>query len=354
METNRSSLVPQISLVPSVSGPELHFASVVADAHNDLLMGVAGRPVPRWPEFFREQWLPQLRAGNVGLQVLPVFVETRHSAETALRHTMRAIECAHRIAESSPDEVALCVTGAEIEEALASDRIALVLALESMPGIDHDVEILWTLHRLGVRIASLTHVGRTAFADGSGEDATNSGLTSTGARAVAEMEQMGMLLDVSHLGASGVEHVLEIATRPLIATHSSARAMHDHHRNLSDVQLRGIAGTGGIVCVNFFAPFLHPTDHSLPRLVDHLEHIVGLIGVQHVGLGPDFVEEVIADTTPRCCEEDLAEDAYIPGLEGPAGLPMVTDALLKRGWSVTDIQAVLGTNLRDFLVANLP
>lgn len=332
---------------------ELHFESLVADAHNDLLMGVSGRPVARWSDFFRDQWLPQLRAGNVGLQILPVFVETRHLAETALRQTLRMIECAHRIAEGSPDDVALCTTATEIDQALAAGRIALVLALESAPGIDHDVELLRTLHRLGVRVASLTHVGRTALADGSGEDATGSGLTSTGLHAVAEMEEMGILLDVSHLGVSGVAHVLEIATRPLIATHSAARALHDHHRNLTDDQLRGIAATDGIVCVNSYAPFLHATDHTMARMVDHLEHLVDVIGIHHIGLGPDFVQEVIDDTTAPCCEEDLAEDSYIPGLEGPSGLPLITKALVEGGWPESDIRRVLGENLRDFLVKNL-
>src|SRR5690606_8661825 len=118
--------------------------------------------------------------------------------------------------------------------------IALVLALESMPGLDASVELIPTMHRLGVRIASIAHWGRTPLADGSGEDATGSGLTSHGVAALAEMERLGMIFDVSHLGASGVAHVLELATRPVMATHSSARALRDHHRNLTDEQLRGV------------------------------------------------------------------------------------------------------------------
>jgi membrane dipeptidase len=335
----------------------LHRDAVVADTHNDLLCAVVARPVDRWAEFFRDRWLPQLRAGGVDLQTLPVFIEDAYRPEGALRRTLRMVEAAHRIAAGNADAVTLCRDGAEIDDTLAEGRIALVLALESAPGVGDDVELIETLHRLGVRVASLAHFGRTALADGSGEDATGGRLTQAGARALAEMERFGMLLDVSHLGVAGVEHVLELASRPVIATHSAARALLDHHRNLTDDQIRGIAASGGVVCVNFFAAYLHVSDWSLDRLVDHVEHVVGVAGVHHVGLGPDFIKEVLADTTPPCCEvtmvEGLPADAYIPGLEGPAGLPLVTEALLRRGWTEADTRAVLGENVRRLYCAEL-
>ncbi|MFH8283797.1 dipeptidase [Streptomyces antibioticus] len=335
----------------------LHRQAVVADLHNDLLCAVVARPVDRWAGFFRERWLPQLRAGGVNLQVLPVFVEDPYRPEGALRRTLRMIEAAHRLAAGNADAVVLCADGAGIDRALAVDRIALVLALESAPGVGEDVELLETLFRLGVRIASLAHFGRTALADGSGEDGTGGRLTRAGVAALAEMERLGMLMDVSHLGAAGVEHVLELASRPVLATHSAARALFDHHRNLTDEQIRGVAGGGGVVCVNFFAPYLHENDYAVDRLVDHIEHIVGVAGVEHVGLGPDFIKEVLADTTPPCCERTLVEgvpaDAYLPGLTGPAGLPLVTEALQRRGWRDDDIVAVLGGNVLRLFHAEL-
>jgi membrane dipeptidase len=334
----------------------LHRQAVVADTHNDLLYGVVARPVARWGSFFAGRWLPQLREGGVDLQVLPVFIGEVHRPESALRQTLRTIECAHRIVAANSAEVGLCRDGDEIDAALDSGRIALVLALESAPGVDEDIELLETLHRLGVRIASLAHFGRTPLADGSAEDATGSRLTRAGVAAVELMERLGMIFDVSHLGAAGVAHVLEIATRPVIATHSSARALRDHHRNLTDQQLKGVAGTGGVVCVNFYAPFLHETDHSLDRLVEHIEHIAGVVGVGHVGLGPDFVKEVLADVTPPACERvsgaGVAE-AYVPGLEGPAGLPLVTRALVERGWPESDVRAMLGGNVRALFASEL-
>ncbi|MET9256518.1 membrane dipeptidase [Streptomyces sp. NPDC003717] len=335
----------------------LHRRAVVADAHNDLLMAVAARPPERWGGFFRERWLPQLLAGGVGIQVLPVFVDDQYRPEGALRQTLRMIECAHVLAEANADRVALCRTGAEIDAALAGGRIALVLALESAPGVDASVELFSTLYRLGVRVASIAHWGRTPLADGSREDATGSRLTAPGVRAVREMERLGMLFDISHLGASGVEHVLELATQPLIATHSSARALRDHHRNLTDDQIRGVAGTGGVVCVNFVPDFLtdDPAKVSADRIVDHIEHIADVAGIEHVGLGPDFVREVIADVTPPCCENLDDEDPLFdfPGLEGPAGLPLVTEALERRGLPEEDVLRVLGGNVRRLLGACL-
>lgn len=340
-----------------MSSELLHRRAVVADAHNDLLCAVASRPPEQWADFFRDRWLPQLQDGGVDLQILPVFIDDPYRPEGALRRTLRMIEAAHRLAEGNADAVALCLDGADVDRAIGEGRIALVLALEGMPGIGEDVELLETVHRLGVRVGSVAHFGRSVFADGSGEDAAGSRLTRPGIRAVAEMERVGMLFDVSHLGSGGVDHVLEIATRPVMATHSSARALFDHHRNLTDAQASGIAATGGVVCVNFFAPYLHESDYTLDTLVDHFEHLVSVAGIEHVGIGADFVREVIADTVAPCCVQDTVEgvpaDEYLPGLEGPAGLPLVTEALLRRGWDEADILAVLGGNLQRLLRVEL-
>jgi len=333
----------------------LHDRAIVADTHNDLLMAVSARPPEQWAAFFRERWLPQLVAGGVNLQVLPVFIDDQYRPEGALRQTLRMIECAHVLAEGNAARVRLCLDAAQIDAALDEGLIALVLALESMPGLDASVELIPTLYRLGVRVASIAHWGRTPLADGSGEDGTGSGLTSHGVAALREMERLGIVFDVSHLGASGVAHVLELATRPLIATHSSARALRDHHRNLTDEQLRGVAGTGGVVCVNFFAPFLTEREHeaTLDHLLDHIEHVAGVAGIDHVGLGPDFIREVMTDLTPPCCEDVNARGvdvkAAIPGLAGPSGLPMVTEGLLGRGLPDRDVEKIIGANVRRLL-----
>jgi membrane dipeptidase len=349
-----------LQLQPGWVTPEvraLHADAVVADMHNDLLMSVSARPPGRWAGFFGEEWLPQLREGGVDLQVMPVFVDDAYRPEGALRQTLRMIEAAHRLAEGNGDHVALCLDGAQIDAALASGRIALVLALEGCPAIDSDVELLETFFRLGVRIASLAHFGRTALADGSGEDATGGRLTRAGIEALAEMERLGMMFDISHLGAAGVEHVLALATRPVVATHSSARALRDHHRNLTDDQIRAVASGGGVVCVNTFAAFLHPTEYTIERLGDHIEHIASVAGVDHVGLGPDFLSQVVGELSPPWCDDLTVEGvdtrACVPGLEGPRGLPLVTAELARRGLADDDIGKILGGNALRLLRSEL-
>jgi membrane dipeptidase len=332
-----------------VDARALHQDAVVVDTHDDLLMLVARRPRAEQAAYFRTAWLPQLRAGGVDVQVLPVFVDDAYRPEGALRQTLKMLEAGWTVAEGCPDDVAVCLTGADVDAAVASGRIALVLALEGCEAVGRDVELLSTLHRVGVRIASLTHFGRTLLADGSGEDPAGSRLTGAGIEAVAVMEELGMLLDVSHLGAVGVDHVLEIARRPVIATHSSAHELRGHHRNLTDARLRGIGAGGGVVGVNVFAGFLSddPAQFTVARVVDHLEHVADVAGPGAVGLGPDFLDQVFGELYPgveTMVVEGVDAKRYVPGLEGPAGLPLITEELVRRGWSEPDVRAVLGEN----------
>jgi membrane dipeptidase len=331
---------------------EVHTRAFVADAHNDLLAAVAARPAAQWVDHFRERWLPQLRAGGVDLQVLPVWVDATQQPESGLRTLLRMIEAAHQIAAGCPEDVALCVDADELRAARATGRIALVLAIEGCAPLDRHVELLSTMHRLGVRIASLAHFGRTQLADGSAEDDTGSRLTRAGVAAVELMNDIGMLVDVSHLGATGLAHVLELSRRPIIATHSSARAQYDHHRNLTDAQIASIAAGGGLICVNFFAGFIDPARPTPQRLVDHVAHIVAVAGIDHVGIGSDFVLEVEHDIRPGWCQgldsEGLDTRTCIPGLEGPAGLPVVTRALLEK-FSPDAVLQILGGNLMRLL-----
>ena len=319
----------------------------IADAHNDLLMLV--QHFHSDPGYFRRSWLPQLQAGQVATQVLPVYVDEVYLPELALRQTLRLIETALTTVGSSP-ELMLCREPGDVEQALAAGRIGIVLALEGCPAIGTDVGLLNTLFRLGVRVASLTHFGRNSLADGSSEDDTRGGLTRAGVAAVGLMQALGMLVDVSHLSLAGTRQVLEITRAPVLATHSSCRALRRHHRNLPDAQLAEIAATGGVIGINFFPLFISEGPPSVAGVVDHIEHAVAVAGVQHVGLGPDFTKEIAevlyggGHVIEGC---DMA--ASVPGLTGPADLPVLTEALAGRGFSDADVAAVMGGNLRRLL-----
>jgi membrane dipeptidase len=332
--------------------PDLHHDAVVVDCHNDLILLVARKRALGDHRYFRDHVVPALRAGGVDVQVVPIFMEGEYAAEGALRRTLQLIEYVHQEAAANRDAVALCLTGAEVDETVADGRIALVLALEGCEGIGKQTELLGTMFRLGVRIASFTHFGRTLLADGSGEDGTGGRLTGAGVCAVREMERLGILVDVSHLSESGTRHVLEIATRPVIASHSSARVLRDHHRNLTDDQVRAIAATGGVIGINFFPAFVDAARPTVDRVVDHIEHIASVAGIDHVGIGPDFIKEYYDEVYPQYPTlkvQGLDAKTPIEGLTGPQDLPVLTEALRRRGVTDADARKILGENfLRVF------
>jgi membrane dipeptidase len=338
-----------------VDALRIHHDAVVVDAHNDLpvLLLLRNRQLGRQgvERYWSERWLPEARAGGVDVQVLPVYVAPS-VAEASLRSTLLQLELIEREAAQTP-EVALCRSGAEIDAALADGKIALLLALEGTPGIGADVELFGVMHRLGVRLVSFTHWSRALLAEGSADEATGSRLPAAGVRAVGELERLGILLDVSHLAAPSVDHVLELATRTVVATHSCARALRDHHRNLSDEHLRGIAATGGVIGMNVIPTFVDGTAPSIDRVVDHIEHIASVAGIDHVGLGPDFIRAYIDALFPQYESyvdlEDVDMKAIVPGFGRERDLPNLTARLLERGWSEADVRKVLGENwLRVF------
>ena len=331
---------------------DLHHDAVVVDCHNDLILLVDRKRSIGESAHFRDRVIPALRAGGVDVQIVPVFLEHEYAAEAALRRTLQLIEELHREVAANGDEVVLCLTGAEIDKAVSRGKIALVLALEGCEAIGREPELFGAFYRLGVRMASFTHFGRTPLADGSGEDGTGGRLTRAGVSAVREMERLGILVDVSHLSAAGTQHVLELATRPVIASHSSARALLDHHRNLTDDQLRAIAATGGVIGVNFFPAFVAPGRPTIDQVVDHIAHIAAVAGIDHVGIGPDFIKDYFDERYPQYPSlqiEGLDAKTTIEGMTGPQDLPALTDGLLRRHFADVDVCKILGANfLRVF------
>src|SRR5207302_7769713 len=188
----------------------LHDDAVVVDAHNDLpvLMLVRNARLGnhKVERYWRDVWVPEARQGGVNVQVLPIYCAPS-VAEASLRHSLLQLEALEREAAQTP-EVVLCRSGADIDAALAEGRIALLLSLEGTPGIGIDIELFAVFHRLGIRMVSFTHWSRALLADGTADEDAGSRLPRSGVRAVAELERLGILLDVSHLAAPGGDHVL--------------------------------------------------------------------------------------------------------------------------------------------------
>ncbi|TCC65858.1 membrane dipeptidase [Kribbella pittospori] len=334
----------------------LHKDSVVVDTHNDLILLVDHFDRREQPDHFGQFWLPELRAGGVDVQVLPICIEDQFQSEGALRRTLLLIERIHELGTEYSDDVAVCLTGADVDAATSSGRIALVIALEGAHAIGQDPQLVRTLARVGVRVISMAHYARTFLADGSGLDSTSrSRLTPEGITALHEMEELGIVFDISHLGIGGVEDVLSLATRPFLATHSACLGITDSHRNLGDEQLKAIAELGGVIGVAAAIPFfIDAKSPTAERVVDHIERIIDVAGIDHAGLGPDIIDDYYqhvfggwVGAPTNGVEYERAE------IVRPSDFPKITEVMVRRGFSEADIRKILGENvlrvLRDVM-----
>ncbi len=324
---------------------------MILDCHNDFLMLFARERALGHNDSLARRFVPQLRAGAVGIQVAPVYVDAPLLPEGALRYTLRVIENLTEEIAAAPDEVALCTTGAELDAAIDSNRVGFVLALEGSHAVGTDIELFSTLFRLGVRMASFTWMGNTALAGGSADGDPGSGLTRAGVAALEKLEELGIVMDVSHLSARSTSDVLDRATRPLVASHSSARALCEHHRNLADEHIKEIAAIGGVVGVTAIPSFTGEPS-TIDRVIDHIVHIGEAAGIDHVGIGTDFVRELVDElyaTYPDVRMEGVDLRETIEDLASPEDLPNLVEALERRGFSEEESNKVFhGNFLRVF------
>jgi membrane dipeptidase len=313
----------------------LHRRAIVCDGHCDTILAL-----DRQKRSLGERStvghadLPRLLEGGVTAQLFALFIEDPYLPGEAIRRTLQLLDLFYRELEANADRMLLATTAADIRRAKAEGKLAAVLGIEGGEAIEGDLAALRCFHRLGVRLLTVTWNRRNALADGQMEARTNGGLTTRGVEAVQEMNRLGMIVDLSHLSSAGVRDVLAVSQKPVIASHSNARALRDHPRNLTDEQVRGIADGGGLVGVTLVPFFIAPEGKvSLDRLVDHVEHLLQVGGEDHVGLGTDY-------------------DGF--GFHGPADqfqemtdvshLPRLTEALLRRGLGERVIEKVLGKN----------
>ena len=329
----------------------------VADCHNDLLLACMHRRERGLADPFGDDWLGGLRAGGVVLQVLPIFTEQQFVGEGALRRCLEILELSREIADLHKSDVGIVETAGDLEDIIGDGRIALLLAIEGAEPVGSSLAMLETFWRLGVRMASLTWNRRTMLADGVGETDTGGRLTGLGVEAVAEMERLGMIVDVSHLSAHGLEHLASVAKAPFVASHSSCRALCDHPRNLTDRQLRLVADSGGFIGLNAFGRFVAAAGvPTLDRYLDHIEHAAGVVGDDSVAVGADFIADLVRWVDPILGRGLLvaAEDlVHIDDLKAPVDLARLAERLVDRfGYGRATRFAC--ANLVDFLSERLP
>jgi membrane dipeptidase len=342
---------------------ELHARVPVVELHGDV-------PLNTWPRRragerapLADDWLGRWRAAGIRVEALTVGGDMPVSMDGNGRPDLRCRELVRDAVEeaSACDALAVVRTRRDLDESLAAGRVALLLHLEGCRPLRGSVAGLHALFEQGIRSAQLTWNLGNELADGIGVQDPR-GLTPAGRDVVRELHRLGLLVDVSHLARPGFDDVLALAEGPVVASHANAAALAPHPRNLADDQIRALAATGGVVGLCFFPPFVG-TPATVPRLVDHAEHVAALVGVEHLALGPDYVEmalpAMLADMRGDPVYETRGERAprwatFPEGLRRVETLPTLTTAFLDRGWSEDDVAAVLGGNALRVLRRVLP
>lgn len=349
----------------------------IIDGHNDLAWelretGTAvdlSRDTSRLPRPLQTD-IPRLRKGGVGGQFWSVWIPATVTGPRAVEMTLEQIDIVHRFVAAYPQDFALATTAAEIAAAQANGRIASLIGVEGGHQIDGRLSVLRQYKALGVGYMTLTHGHSLAWADSATDDPVANGLSPFGRQVVAEMNRIGMIVDVAHVSDATMAAVLDVTRAPVIASHSGARAVGVAPRNIPDVLLRRIGAGGGVVMVNVYPAFVstawrawdrartdhaaslgvpadvygprspapllawdatHPEPRVTPAMVaDHIDHVARIAGRGAVGFGGDY--DGIAGTGPA-------------GMKGVDGYPRVLIELARRGWSDADLAALTRGNI---------
>jgi membrane dipeptidase len=355
----------------------LHFSSVVVDTHVDTTQRFVGgnnfdlgaRSTTGSVD------IPRMREGNLGAVFFSIWTPSKLAGTVAVKRALAQIEAVHKQVRKHPEDLLLATTASQILEVHKQGKIAALMGVEGGHMIHSDLAVLRRFASLGASYMTLTHSGNVEWADSSTDKAVHHGLANFGREVVLEMNRLGVMVDISHVSDKTFYDALAISKAPLIASHSGCRAICNSPRNMTDQMIKDLAEKGGVIQINYHVAFLsqefrdaeikHPKINDqiaaevkkrcgdneacqllegdrltrqyvdagkLPRvsyekIIDHIDHAVKLVGADHVGLGSDF---------------DGANMPY--GMEDASQLPMLTEALLKKGHSEADIRKILGEN----------
>jgi membrane dipeptidase len=320
----------------------------VADGHSDLLQELVFAEEEGDENPLRSRWLDQFREGGVVLQVCAVYRDPGAEGDGA-RELLRQARSFHAAVARNPEVFA--VRDRRDLEHVAAGRPGLILGIEGVSAFGQDAWLIDVFAQLGVRVVGLTWNEQNAFAHGCDHDG---GLTSLGEQLVDRLPGLGMVVDLAHASPQTVADVLARAPAgSAFVSHASCRAIYDHRRNLTDAQLAAVAEHGGIVCLMPHPLVVDPARPTIEHFVDHIEHAVSVIGVDRVGLGGDFLQQIARSLHwGDHVVEGVKVDATLEGLEGPRDYPRLFEVLRDRGYSESDVEAIAGGNLLRFLAAS--
>jgi membrane dipeptidase len=335
----------------------IHRRHPVVECHTDIAVDIRRRRAAGEPAPLGDDYLARLREGGVRIQLHTVGGDVPGGYDVggstaACARTM--IEDARTEAAGAPG-LRLVETAADLDAAIADDQVGLLLHFEGLrpmletDGLQGALPALRGYHDLGLRSVQLTWNGGNDLADGVGVEAPRR-LAGPAVPIVRELETLGIVLDVAHLAEPAFWDLMGIAQGPVVCSHANARALCGHARNLTDDQIGAIAATGGYVGVCFVGDFIADSDPTLDDLLDHVDHIATLVGVDTLAVGPDYVE-----FAPDLMLPD-GDDAHLgpEGLRRVETLPVFTAGLLSRGYSEEDIARILGGNALRVLRQVLP
>lgn len=338
----------------------------IVDGHNHIMTELGMRRKLGERAVFSNRYAPILRKAGVNVLVFHVGGDTAvltNGSDLRLWGTLWNLDMLREEAEESADTLAICYNSEQIANAVSQGKVAVILGLEGGRALEgqphyHNLCVLRSLYQLGVRMLGLTNNGRNAIADGLGTR-SGGGLTEFGVSVVTEMNRLGMLIDLTHISDRGFADVLETSSRPVVDSHSNARAISDFARNRSDDQIRSLARAGGVIgiCPNcaMLGPKKKPT---LEDLLQHLDHIVDLVGVDHVAIGTDHIDfelcgiESIWYPAPGWLEGvyyGVRDSYFLDEFRAIDQFPDFLEALDKRGYSEGNRNKIVGGNwLRIF------
>jgi membrane dipeptidase len=332
---------------------KLHREAIVIDTHNDITSAITddGFDMGAKDTSGKNQTdIPRMKEGGLDADFFAIYVAAKYAKEGgAARRALDMIDGVYEQARRHPESLEMAFTSDDIRRIHKTGKTASLMGIEGGHAIEDSLSALRQFYRLGVRYMTLTHTNTNNWADSAGginnpAEKRHGGLSDFGREVVREMNRLGMMVDVSHVADDTFQDVIETTQAPVIASHSSCRALTNVPRNLTDDMLKALAQNRGVVMINFYNGFINteyarpgapapakpPNAATMEMLIQHFEHAIKVAGIDHVGIGSDF---------------DGVDGMLPGGMEDVSKLPAITYELLKRGYSDADVKKVLGGNM---------